>query len=73
MKFFVPIIGLPEVRFTYEGFHGKIPAVNSTKIMTRANRMIDSQFPAKPRKDVKTAVFVSVCTKEPVIVEEEGD
>lgn len=34
-----------------------------------ARVMIDSQFPATPRKDCKNCSFVSVCTKEPVIAD----
>lgn len=38
-----------------------------------ANLMIDSQFPATPRKNCEKCNYVSVCTKEPVSVDEEGD
>ncbi len=38
-----------------------------------ANRMIDSQFPAMPRKDCRNCNFVSLCTKEPVVVDEGGE
>ena len=38
-----------------------------------ANLMIDSSFPPMPRRDCKKCGFASVCTKEPVVVDEGGD
>lgn len=38
-----------------------------------ASVMMNSKFPAKPNKDCKKCGFASVCTREPALVEEEGE
>ena len=38
-----------------------------------ANIMMDTDFPPMPRKDCKNCSFVSVCTKEPIVVDDGGE